>query len=75
MGKTGPRVSVIGAGTWQFGGEWGVNLSKTRWMRDPLVSSVVCGCKKPEQVRRMLAWRRWYWYSTIYGTNYKLVRP
>ena len=23
LGKTGPRVSVVGVGTWQFGGEWG----------------------------------------------------
>ena len=23
LGKTGLRVSVIGMGTWQFGGEWG----------------------------------------------------
>jgi len=23
LGKTGLKVSVIGIGTWQFGGEWG----------------------------------------------------
>ena len=23
LGKTGLRVSVVGMGTWQFGGEWG----------------------------------------------------
>ena len=23
LGRTGLRVSVIGVGTWQFGGEWG----------------------------------------------------
>src|SRR5580658_6625010 len=28
LGKTGLRVSVIGLGTWQFGGEWGVNFSQ-----------------------------------------------
>ena len=28
LGKTGLRVSVIGIGTWQFGGEWGVNFSQ-----------------------------------------------
>ena len=28
LGKTGLRVSVIGVGTWQFGGEWGVNFSQ-----------------------------------------------
>jgi len=28
LGKTNLRVSVIGLGTWQFGGEWGVNFSQ-----------------------------------------------
>jgi aryl-alcohol dehydrogenase-like predicted oxidoreductase len=28
LGKTGLRVSVIGVGTWQFGGEWGMNFSQ-----------------------------------------------
>jgi aryl-alcohol dehydrogenase-like predicted oxidoreductase len=28
LGKTGLRVSVIGLGTWQFGGEWGHNFSQ-----------------------------------------------
>ena len=28
LGKTNLRVSVIGVGTWQFGGEWGVNFSQ-----------------------------------------------
>ena len=28
LGKTGLRVSVISAGTWQFGGEWGVNFTQ-----------------------------------------------
>jgi aryl-alcohol dehydrogenase-like predicted oxidoreductase len=28
LGKTGLRPSVIGLGTWQFGGEWGVNFSQ-----------------------------------------------
>jgi aryl-alcohol dehydrogenase-like predicted oxidoreductase len=28
LGKTGLRVSVIGMGTWQFGGEWGVNFTQ-----------------------------------------------
>lgn len=27
LGKTGLRVSVIGLGTWQFGGEWGKNFT------------------------------------------------
>jgi aryl-alcohol dehydrogenase-like predicted oxidoreductase len=29
LGKTGLRPSVIGLGTWQFGGEWGVNFSQS----------------------------------------------
>lgn len=28
LGKTGLRVSVIGVGTWQFGGEWGQDFSQ-----------------------------------------------
>ena len=28
LGKTGLRVSVIGVGTWQFGGEWGHDFSQ-----------------------------------------------
>lgn len=28
LGKTGLRTSVVGIGTWQFGGEWGVNISQ-----------------------------------------------
>lgn len=27
LGRTGIRVSVIGLGTWQFGGEWGVDFT------------------------------------------------
>ncbi len=27
LGKTGMKVSVIGIGTWQFGGEWGKNFT------------------------------------------------
>jgi len=30
LGKTGLRVSVVGAGTWQFGGEWGVDFNQAR---------------------------------------------
>ena len=30
LGKTGLRVSVIGAGTWQFGGEWGVDFNQAQ---------------------------------------------
>lgn len=28
LGKTGLKVSVIGVGTWQFGGEWGKNFTQ-----------------------------------------------
>ena len=28
LGKTGLNVSVIGVGTWQFGGEWGKNSTQ-----------------------------------------------
>ena len=28
LGSTGLRVSVIGVGTWQFGGEWGRSFSQ-----------------------------------------------
>ncbi|GIP38807.1 aldo/keto reductase [Paenibacillus sp. J31TS4] len=28
LGKTGMKVSVIGVGTWQFGGEWGKDFSQ-----------------------------------------------
>jgi aryl-alcohol dehydrogenase-like predicted oxidoreductase len=28
LGKTGLKVSIIGVGTWQFGGEWGMNFSQ-----------------------------------------------
>lgn len=29
LGKTGLKVSVVGVGTWQFGGDWGKNFSQT----------------------------------------------
>ena len=28
LGRTGLRTSVIGVGTWQFGGEWGIDFSQ-----------------------------------------------
>ena len=28
LGKTGMKVSVIGVGTWQFGGEWGKDFTE-----------------------------------------------
>ena len=28
LGRTGLRVSVVGVGTWQFGGEWGVHFTQ-----------------------------------------------
>jgi aryl-alcohol dehydrogenase-like predicted oxidoreductase len=30
LGKTGLRTSVIGIGTWQFGGEWGVDFTQAQ---------------------------------------------
>ena len=27
LGRTGLKLSVIGVGTWQFGGEWGIDFS------------------------------------------------
>ena len=30
LGKTNEQVSVVGLGTWQFGGEWGVDFSAGR---------------------------------------------
>jgi len=30
LGKTNMNVSVVGVGTWQFGGEWGVNYTQSR---------------------------------------------
>src|SRR4051812_13907583 len=30
LGKTGLRVSVIGMGTWQFGGEWGMEFTQAQ---------------------------------------------
>ncbi|RKX82891.1 MAG: aldo/keto reductase, partial [Spirochaetes bacterium] len=28
LGSTGLKVSVIGVGTWQFGGEWGIDFTQ-----------------------------------------------
>src|SRR5690349_25172769 len=30
LGRTGLRPSVIGLGTWQFGGEWGVDFTQAQ---------------------------------------------
>src|SRR5262245_53994303 len=29
LGKTGMEVSVVGLGTWQFGGEWGLDYTQS----------------------------------------------
>ena len=42
LGKTGLRVSVIGVGTWQFGGEWGVNFTQNQ-VDAILDAAVDCG--------------------------------
>ncbi len=36
LGKTGLKISVVGVGTWQFGGEWGTPFSQD--MVDPILS-------------------------------------
>ena len=28
LGRTGLKVSVVGVGTWQFGGEWGKTFTQ-----------------------------------------------
>ena len=33
LGKTNLRVSVIGIGTWQFGGEWGKDFTQAEVFR------------------------------------------
>ncbi len=35
LGSTGLRVSVVGVGTWQYGGEWGMRF--TQAMADPIL--------------------------------------
>jgi hypothetical protein len=31
LGKTDQKVSAIGLGTWQFGGEWPPTISRAEW--------------------------------------------
>jgi aryl-alcohol dehydrogenase-like predicted oxidoreductase len=33
LGRTGLKISVIGVGTWQFGGEWGKDFTSSRGRR------------------------------------------
>jgi len=51
LGKTGLRVSVVGLGTWQFGGEWGIDyeqrdvdaiVDKTREVGINLIDTAEC---------------------------------
>ncbi len=42
LGSTGLKVSVIGVGTWQFGGEWGRNYSQAD-VDDILDTAEACG--------------------------------
>jgi aryl-alcohol dehydrogenase-like predicted oxidoreductase len=61
LGKTGLRTSVIGLGTWQFGGEWGMNFSQTA-VDDILDAAAGCGinlidtaeCYGPEHISERL---------------------
>src|SRR5207244_4390085 len=42
LGSTGLRVSVVGLGTWQFGGEWGRAFSQ--WEADAILDeAAACG--------------------------------
>ncbi len=52
LGKTGLRVSVIGMGTWQFGGEWGKVFRPGRGGCDPCESRRTG--HQPDRHRRML---------------------
>ena len=40
LGKTGLHPSVIGVGTWQFGGEWGVNFTQAQV--DAILDAAAC---------------------------------
>jgi aryl-alcohol dehydrogenase-like predicted oxidoreductase len=42
LGCTGPPVSAVGLGAWQYGGEW--------CLKNPTLSSVIPGCVEPTQV-------------------------
>ena len=48
LGKTGLHPSVIGIGTWQFGGEWGVNFSQ------PEVDAILDAAKRGAQLTKQL---------------------
>jgi aryl-alcohol dehydrogenase-like predicted oxidoreductase len=61
LGKTGLRPSVIGVGTWQFGGEWGVRFSQAE--ADAILDAAAeCGlnfidtaeCYGPDQLSEKL---------------------
>ena len=61
LGKAGLRPSVIGLGTWQFGGEWGVNFSQPE--ADAILdAAAACGinfidtaeCYGPEHISERL---------------------
>jgi aryl-alcohol dehydrogenase-like predicted oxidoreductase len=61
LGRTGLRVSVIGLGTWQFGGEWGKNFSQSE--ADAILDAAAdCGinlidtaeCYGPDQLSEKL---------------------
>lgn len=42
LGKTDMNVSVVGVGTWQFGGEWGKNFQQTE-VNDMFAAAKDCG--------------------------------
>jgi len=42
LGKTGAEVSVVGVGTWQFGGEWGIDFDQ-KTVKDIFHAAKECG--------------------------------
>ena len=61
LGSTGLRPSIIGLGTWQFGGEWGVNFSQPQV--DAILDAAATGginfidtaeCYGPDQISERL---------------------
>ena len=52
LGSTGIKVSVIGVGTWQYGGEWGMRF--TQEMADPILGPRQRAGHQPDRHRRVL---------------------
>ncbi len=83
LGKTGMRVSVIGVGTWQLGGEWGTEftqaevdaiLATAAELGANLIDTAECyGDHRAEQlVGRSIAGRRQDWIvATKFGHRFR----